>query len=119
MQMKNFCFVLVVLSTATIQGKQQTCCKVCRKGKPCGNTCISKAKSCHVAAGCACSIADDRDGNGHTGGSRGGGTNGAEHHARGRRGHAGIWSAARKILDTYINSLGYGGEFSGESDSDL
>ncbi len=30
------------------------CCKVCRKGKACGDSCISKSKTCNVGAGCAC-----------------------------------------------------------------
>jgi hypothetical protein len=30
------------------------CCKVCTKGKPCGDTCISQDKTCHVGPGCAC-----------------------------------------------------------------
>lgn len=30
------------------------CCKVCRKGKPCGDTCIARSKTCHVGRGCAC-----------------------------------------------------------------
>jgi hypothetical protein len=24
------------------------CCKVCTKGKPCGDTCISQDKTCHL-----------------------------------------------------------------------
>jgi hypothetical protein len=31
-----------------------TCCKVCSVGKACGNTCISRDKTCHVGRGCAC-----------------------------------------------------------------
>ncbi len=31
-----------------------SCCKTCRKGKACGNSCISKTKSCRKAGGCAC-----------------------------------------------------------------
>lgn len=31
-----------------------SCCKVCRKGKPCGDSCISQNYSCHKAPGCAC-----------------------------------------------------------------
>jgi hypothetical protein len=31
-----------------------SCCKVCTVGKACGNTCISRDKTCHVGAGCAC-----------------------------------------------------------------
>jgi hypothetical protein len=30
------------------------CCKVCRKGKACGDTCISRNDECHVSPGCAC-----------------------------------------------------------------
>jgi hypothetical protein len=30
------------------------CCKVCDKGKACGNSCISRAKNCHKGRGCAC-----------------------------------------------------------------
>jgi hypothetical protein len=32
----------------------QGCCKVCSKGKPCGDTCIARNKTCHVGPGCAC-----------------------------------------------------------------
>lgn len=31
-----------------------SCCKVCQKGKACGNSCISRAKACHKPKGCAC-----------------------------------------------------------------
>lgn len=31
-----------------------SCCKTCRKGKACGNSCISKKKRCTRGAGCAC-----------------------------------------------------------------
>jgi predicted lipoprotein len=30
------------------------CCKTCRKGKACGNSCISRTKACHQPPGCAC-----------------------------------------------------------------
>ena len=33
---------------------QGGCCKVCRKGKACGNTCISRSYTCHQPSGCAC-----------------------------------------------------------------
>jgi hypothetical protein len=33
---------------------QQGCCKICTRGKACGNTCISQDKVCHVGRGCAC-----------------------------------------------------------------
>ncbi len=31
-----------------------TCCKICRTGKACGNSCISVSKTCHQPPGCAC-----------------------------------------------------------------
>ena len=34
--------------------QQSACCKVCRKGKACGDSCISADKQCHKGAGCAC-----------------------------------------------------------------
>jgi hypothetical protein len=30
------------------------CCKICRKGKACGDSCIASEKTCHVVPGCAC-----------------------------------------------------------------
>lgn len=30
------------------------CCKVCKKGKACGDTCIARDKVCHQPPGCAC-----------------------------------------------------------------
>ena len=30
------------------------CCKICRKGKACGNTCIARWKTCTKPPGCAC-----------------------------------------------------------------
>jgi hypothetical protein len=42
---------LVACGDATGTG---TCCKVCSKGKACGDTCIEATKTCHVGAGCAC-----------------------------------------------------------------
>ena len=32
----------------------QRCCKVCRRGYACGDSCISRSKSCHKGPGCAC-----------------------------------------------------------------
>lgn len=31
-----------------------SCCKVCRTGKACGDTCIEASKTCTRGAGCAC-----------------------------------------------------------------
>jgi len=30
------------------------CCKVCSTGKPCGDSCIAKDKTCNKGSGCAC-----------------------------------------------------------------
>jgi len=32
----------------------RSCCKQCSKGKACGDSCISRSKSCNVGRGCAC-----------------------------------------------------------------
>jgi len=32
----------------------EACCKHCSKGKACGDSCISRAETCRVGAGCAC-----------------------------------------------------------------
>jgi hypothetical protein len=45
---------------ATTRRKKDTtrssaaCCKVCRRGQACGNTCIDRDDVCHVPRGCAC-----------------------------------------------------------------
>lgn len=41
-------------STSPSANNQTTCCKVCSKGKACGNSCISRSDTCHKAPGCAC-----------------------------------------------------------------
>ena len=33
---------------------RSACCKICSKGQPCGNSCISRKDVCHKAPGCAC-----------------------------------------------------------------
>ena len=33
---------------------KEGCCKYCRKGKACGNSCINRTHPCYQAAGCAC-----------------------------------------------------------------
>ena len=30
------------------------CCKICRKGKACGDSCIARDKKCNEPPGCAC-----------------------------------------------------------------
>jgi hypothetical protein len=47
---------LVLFSCSGSSGGSGTsgCCKACSKGKACGDSCISKTKTCNVGAGCAC-----------------------------------------------------------------
>lgn len=35
-------------------GPNSSCCKVCRDGKACGDTCIARTDTCTKAPGCAC-----------------------------------------------------------------
>jgi len=45
-----------LLRSVTPRGAEHpalSCCKVCSVGKACGNTCISRDKTCHVGPGCA------------------------------------------------------------------
>ena len=42
------------LSPAPAQPELAACCKICRKGKACGNSCISRSYTCHKPPGCAC-----------------------------------------------------------------
>ena len=37
-----------------VQEAQVTCCKVCRTGKACGNSCINRSYTCTKPPGCAC-----------------------------------------------------------------
>ena len=40
---------------AAAEGEQPTeCCKVCHKGKACGDSCIAREKNCTKGPGCAC-----------------------------------------------------------------
>jgi len=34
----------------------RSCCKICRKGKACGDSCIASNKKCHKPPGCACNV---------------------------------------------------------------
>ena len=44
------------ISGLNLDGEEyaQGCCKICSKGKACGNSCISRSKQCHKGRGCAC-----------------------------------------------------------------
>lgn len=35
---------------------EKRCCRVCRVGKACGNTCIARNRVCHTPPGCACDL---------------------------------------------------------------
>jgi hypothetical protein len=37
---------------------REQCCKVCSKGKACGNTCMRADYNCHKGPGCACDAED-------------------------------------------------------------
>lgn len=39
---------------ALAQSQGIACCKVCNKGKACGDSCIAREKECHKGKGCAC-----------------------------------------------------------------
>ena len=41
-------------SVDTLLSEAKKCCKVCRKGKACGDSCIAKSKTCTKGPGCAC-----------------------------------------------------------------
>ena len=51
---------IILTTTETIQTAYEdcasngTCCKVCTTGKACGDSCISKSKTCNKTGGCAC-----------------------------------------------------------------
>lgn len=34
--------------------ERSACCKICTKGKACGDTCIRASYTCHKGRGCAC-----------------------------------------------------------------
>ena len=40
--------------TPWLQQAQTTCCKICRTGKACGNSCINRSYNCTKPPGCAC-----------------------------------------------------------------
>jgi hypothetical protein len=46
---------MVAAATPVCGASYASCCKHCSKGKPCGDSCISRDKECHKPKGCACS----------------------------------------------------------------
>jgi hypothetical protein len=54
-------FMMVGVLTMTSSSGRNTetitafkCCKICKKGKACGDSCISKSYKCYKGKGCAC-----------------------------------------------------------------
>jgi hypothetical protein len=47
-------FLTIGQAAAAPPGAGQSCCKMCSKGKACGNSCISAKATCHKSKGCAC-----------------------------------------------------------------
>ena len=45
---------LAGLSHSELDMMLAACCKKCKKGKACGDSCIAKSKTCHKGPGCAC-----------------------------------------------------------------
>lgn len=41
-------------SADSLMADAKKCCKVCKKGKACGDSCIAKSKTCTKGPGCAC-----------------------------------------------------------------
>ncbi len=45
---------LACTAESRLQLVSDACCKHCKKGKACGDSCISRSKTCTQAPGCAC-----------------------------------------------------------------
>ena len=43
-----------LVGSSPLGGQLAACCKICRKGKACGDSCISRTKTCTKGKGCAC-----------------------------------------------------------------
>jgi hypothetical protein len=63
--MKKLIYGFVIMSFIAVSGfsfntqlpsieHSLKCCKVCKKGKACGDSCISRDYECHKPRGCAC-----------------------------------------------------------------
>ena len=46
--------VEVHVNSSEVVAPSRRCCRTCRAGKACGDTCITADRTCHVAPGCAC-----------------------------------------------------------------
>jgi hypothetical protein len=57
------------------------CCKVCSAGKACGDSCVSRSKTCNKGRGCACNAGESRSSNAQPPASRGTGSSSAPQRA--------------------------------------
>lgn len=46
--------VIPAAASTTAPTAAPKCCRICKSGKACGDSCISKDSTCHKAPGCAC-----------------------------------------------------------------
>ena len=46
--------LMVPVTAATPVCAAEVCCKRCKAGKPCGDSCIAKTANCTKPKGCAC-----------------------------------------------------------------
>lgn len=52
-----FFLALLLLTAAPVTACNEStgpCCRTCREGKACGDSCISRDDTCNVGPGCAC-----------------------------------------------------------------
>lgn len=49
---------MFVCGCVTTRAQSRSCCRMCRVGQPCGDSCISIYKICSVPTGCACGITE-------------------------------------------------------------
>ena len=62
--MRRFWIAIVVAASLAVTApvlaektpKPTKCCRKCKKGKACGNGCISKKRKCKKPKGCACDV---------------------------------------------------------------
>ena len=45
-------------ATGAAPASPMACCKICTKGKACGNSCIHQSYTCHKGRGCACNASE-------------------------------------------------------------
>ena len=47
-------FNIIQIPGLNLDPTKMACCKICKKGKACGDTCINKNYTCRKPPGCAC-----------------------------------------------------------------